>query len=80
MHSKIGMVVLFETAFETIETPFCNSSRGQIICMVALSFLLIDRFIIYIVVVVGVGDIGDNSKKPRTYAAYRRKILGITCG
>jgi len=46
--------------------------------MVALSFLLIDRFIIYIVVVVGVGDIGDNSKKPRIYAAYRRKILGIT--
>jgi hypothetical protein len=48
--------------------------------MVALSFLLIDRFIIYIVVVVGVGDIGDNSKKPRVYAAYRRKILGITWG
>jgi hypothetical protein len=46
--------------------------------MVALSFLLIDRFIIYIVVVVGVGDIGDNSKKPRIYAAYRRKILWIT--
>jgi len=48
--------------------------------MVALSFLLIDRFIIYIVVVVGVGDIGDNSKKLRIYAAYRRKILGITWG
>jgi len=49
--------------------------------MVALSFLLIDRFIIYIVVVVvGVGDIGDNSKKPRIYAAYRRKFLWITWG
>jgi hypothetical protein len=48
--------------------------------MMALSFLLIDRFIIYIVVVVGVGDIGDNSKKTRIYAAYRRKILGITWG
>ena len=71
MHSKIGMVVLFETAFETIETPFCNSSRGQIICMVALSFLLIDRFIIYIVVVV-VGAVESVENCVETIYPYRK--------